>query len=71
MTRTATQETLESIRNFFPPEKRQQHSIQSLVSILLRFIEAADLTTRLDAFVELKEWAVARSPSPAGGAMTR
>jgi site-specific recombinase len=71
MTRRATQQALESIRNFFPPEKREQHSVQSLVSILLRFIEAVDLTTRLDAFVELKDWAVARSPSPAGGGMTR
>jgi site-specific recombinase len=71
MTRTATQQTVESIRNFFPPEKRQQHSVQSLVSILVRFIEAADLTTRLDAFVELKEWAASRSPSPSGGGMTR
>ena len=68
-TATATQQTLE-IENFFPPEKRRKRSVQSLALILKRFIEAGDLSARLDAFVELKEWIAARSPSLAGK-MTR
>ena len=69
-TATAAQQTLE-IQNFFPPEKRQKRSVQSLALLLKRFIEAGDLSARLDAFVELKEWMTARSPSPAGKDLTR
>jgi len=70
-TTTAGPQTLELIQNFFPPEKRHKRSVRSLASVLKRFIEAADLSARLDAFVGLKEWMTARSPSPAGKGMTR
>lgn len=67
----AAQQTLLSIQEFFPPDKRQKHSVQSLVSILKKFIEAADLTARLDAFVSLKDWVTSPKPSPAGKGVTR
>jgi site-specific recombinase len=67
----ATRHTLELVRDFFPPEKRRKRSVQSLISVLRRFIEATDLSTRLDAFVDLKEWVTSLSASPAGGGLTR
>jgi len=70
-TEPATQPTLESIRSFFPAEKRRNYGVQSLISILQRFLEAPDLSTRLDAFVRLKDWVNRRSPSPAGPGLNR
>ncbi len=67
----AAQHALELVRNFFPPERRLQPSVISLASSLERFLGAVDLTTRLDAFTELKEWSASISPSPAGNGMTR
>jgi site-specific recombinase len=71
VTESAAQQTRELIEDFFPTEKRQRYAVQSLASILERFLEATDLSTRLDAFVELKEWVARRSPSPAGHDLTR
>ena len=71
MIEPAAQQTRELIRSFFPSEKRQKYSVQSLVSILQRFLEAPDLSTRLDAFVALKEWVNRHSPSPGGQDQTR
>jgi site-specific recombinase len=62
---------LESIQNLFPPEKRRTPSVRSLISILEKFIGASDLSTRLDAFVELKEWVRTGAASPAANGMTR
>jgi site-specific recombinase len=63
---TAAQQAQELTRNFFPPERRSEHSVESLASILGDFVGAVDLPTRLYAFVALKEWTVGRSSSPAG-----
>lgn len=71
LTTTAELHVRELIRNFFPPETRSERSVDSLASILEQFVGAADLTTRLDAYVDLNEWAADRSPSPAGNGMTR
>ncbi len=71
MTASAAQQARELTRNFFPPEKRSEHSVESLASILGNFVGAVDLPTRLDAFVELKEWTVSRSSSPVGKEVTR
>src|SRR3984957_1238536 len=60
---TAAQQARELTRSFFPPERRSEHSIESLASILGDFVGAADLPTRLDAFVQLKEWTVSRASS--------
>ena len=56
--------TRELIRSFFPPERRAYPSVQSLVTRLMAFIEATDLSARLDAFVKLKEWTASTAPSP-------
>lgn len=60
MTASTSQRTRELIREFFTPERRSEPYVSSLVSLCERFIEAGDLATRLDAFVELKEWTVKR-----------
>jgi site-specific recombinase len=70
-TGSTSQQTLELVKNFFPPKKRQKRGVQSLANILNRFVEAADLSARLDAFVELKEWVTQPSRSPAGQDATR
>src|SRR5215470_11544488 len=67
----ADQPTLKLIRDFFPPESRRKRSVRSLVSILMNFIEATDLSARLDAFVDLRDWVRTRSPSPVGKGVTR
>jgi len=59
------------IQNFFPSERRSEHSVETLVSILEEFVGTLDLTTRLDAFVALREWTTSRSSSPTGNRMTR
>ena len=58
--------TRELIRDCFPPESRTDQSVKSLTARLMRFIEASDLRSRLDAFVKLKEWTAssALSSSP-------
>jgi len=58
-------------QNFFPPEKRRKQSVRSFALLLQNFIGAPDLETRLDAFVELKEWVRGPASSPAGDGMTR
>jgi site-specific recombinase len=71
MTAPATQPARESILNFFPRERRSDRALNSLATILAAFIEARDLNSRLDAFVELKEWTIGRFLSTAGGGVTR
>jgi site-specific recombinase len=66
MMTTAARQARELTLNFFPPERRSEHSVESLASLLGDFVGAVDLPTRLDAFVELKEWTVSRSSSPTG-----
>jgi site-specific recombinase len=68
---TAAQQTRELVRNFFPAERRSSHSVESLASSLADFLGAVNLTTRLDAFVELTGWTTSRSPSPEGKGKTR
>jgi len=63
--------TLEWVQTFFPPENRRKQSVRSLALSLQKFIDAPDLGTRLDAFVELREWVRRRAPSPVGNGMTR
>jgi site-specific recombinase len=71
MTATAAQQARELTRKFFPPERRSEHSVESLASILGDFVGVVDLPTRLNAFVELKDWTVKRTSSRAGKEMTR
>src|ERR1700751_6038808 len=52
-----------TILDFFPPERRKDSSIESLATILKTFVYATDLGTRLDAFIELREWTNVRSRS--------
>jgi hypothetical protein len=42
--------------SFFPSGRRALRAADSLASILENFIRATDLSTRLDAFAELKDW---------------
>jgi hypothetical protein len=63
--------TRDLVLDFFPPVKRAEPSANSLASIFKDFIGAADLTTRLDAFAELKDWTTKIAPSPAGKGVTR
>jgi site-specific recombinase len=67
----AARQTRELVESFFPPDRRSQLSVKSLATSLEKFIGSADLATRLDAFVELKEWSTSHSPLPAGDGMTR
>src|SRR5215469_5717080 len=62
----AVQDARAVILNCFPPEDRNGPGVQSLAVILKDFIYATDLGTRLDAFIDLREWTNARAPSIAG-----
>jgi site-specific recombinase len=64
-------EARELIRSFFPSAERAQPSVESLASILEKFITARDLGTRLDAFAELKDWTTTGSTWPAGDRISR
>jgi site-specific recombinase len=67
----AAHPTRELIQSFFPPEERATPAVKSLAAIVEEFLGAEDLGTRLDAFVELKEWTATRLPSPAGNRTSR
>jgi site-specific recombinase len=45
--------------------------VKSLTARLIRFIEASDLRSRLDAFVKLKEWTASTASSPLGNGVSR
>jgi site-specific recombinase len=55
--------------SFFPSGRRALRAADSLASILENFIRATDLSTRLDAFAELKDW-ISQPPLTSDG-MTR
>ena len=59
--------TRDLVLDFFPAERRSQASANSLAAVFEDFIEAPDLTTRLDAFAELKDWITNNARSPAKG----
>jgi site-specific recombinase len=71
MTALPATRTRDLVLDFFPPEKRSQTSANSLASVFEDFIDAADLTTRLDAFAELKEWITNSAPSHVDKGVTR
>jgi site-specific recombinase len=71
MTTPAAQQAREVVRSFFPPNARAQNSVATLASLLENFIHNPDLATRLNAFIELREWTAVRAPSPLGGSITR
>jgi site-specific recombinase len=54
-------ETRNLVLDFFPSERRTDPIIRALASILNDFIRAPDLRTRLDAFIELRQWITSRS----------
>jgi site-specific recombinase len=56
----------ELVRGFFPIGLRSTPEILSLLAIFEGFIQAGDLSTRLNALVELKEWTELPSLSLAG-----
>ena len=53
----------DEVLSFFPLRVRGNQDVKSLAKILDTFLNAADLPTQLDAFVELKEWTASRKPS--------
>jgi site-specific recombinase len=71
MTVATAPQTKELVLSCFPPERRGAQSAQALASLLNNFIGATELETRLDAFVELKQWVVADGASPGGVGTTR
>lgn len=71
MTALPATRTRDLVLDFFPPERRSQTSANSLASVFEDFIDAADLTTRLDSFAELKNWITNSAPSPADKGVTR
>src|SRR5262249_9600521 len=64
-------ETRELVLRFFPEEARSQEAIAELATRITRFLAARDLSARLAAFVELKEWTVSSAPSPIGPGLSR
>ncbi|UWZ81772.1 site-specific recombinase [Occallatibacter riparius] len=56
MTVSQAVDTHNLILESLPPEMRSDPAINSLVSILERYLNPADLAERLDAFVALKRW---------------
>jgi site-specific recombinase len=71
MTALPATRTRDLVLDFFPPERRSQTSANSLASVFEDFLDAADLSTRLDAFAELKDWITNNAPSPANEGVTR
>ncbi|HEX8817434.1 MAG TPA: hypothetical protein VF753_18205 [Terriglobales bacterium] len=67
----SAKEIREWVTNFFPPEKRSSALVRSLAGDLADFITTGDLSTRLDAFVALKEWTTADLSSPNSRDTTR
>ena len=58
----AGQDVRADVLGFFPPGRRPDLNIQSLVLLLRNFTCAGDLATRLDAFIELKAWTSTDTP---------
>jgi site-specific recombinase len=65
------QQIQELVRSFFPQERRADNSVASLAAILMEFVSAPDLGTRLDAIVALRDWTAVRWPSPGGHGVSR
>src|SRR3974390_655732 len=63
--------TRDLILRFFPPEKRFSADVQSLATLLDRFLSVEGLTSQLNALVELKEWTAKSSTSPLDGTGAR
>ena len=61
-----TRDPREMILEFFPSEHREDPRVESLALIFKDFICGADLGTRLDAFIDLREWTNERTPLIAG-----
>ena len=66
-----TIDTHDLVLGFFGVKDRPDPAAESLASLLADFLIADDLSARLDAFVELKEWASNPSAAPTGMEMTR
>ena len=71
VTSQSAEQTRASIFSFFPATERTQRSVESLASFLNDFIYAPDLPSRLNAFVELREWTAEGTPSPLGDGRNR
>jgi site-specific recombinase len=67
VTSQSDEQTRASIFSFFPATERTQRSVESLASFLHDFIYAPDLPSRLNAFIELREWTTEAAPSPLSG----
>jgi site-specific recombinase len=67
VTSQSAEPTRASIVSFFPATERTQRSVESLASFLHDFIYAPDLPSRLNAFIELREWTTEAAPSPLSG----
>ena len=63
---TPEQKVIISLRSLFPAGTSPRSGADSLAPILAEFIAALDLSSRLNAFVKLKEWTAGSSDSADG-----
>jgi site-specific recombinase len=56
--------TRKLVLSFFPPDDRVNHDVQSLALIFEKLFDAADLSSKLGALVELKDWTAKSGPPP-------
>ena len=71
MEATTRNETQELVLRFFPEEARSQAAIEELATRITGFLAARNLSARLTAFVELKEWTTSSAPSPISQGLSR
>jgi len=70
-TQAAPQQLRESVLSFFPLATRAEQGVEALISSLDDFINAPNLSTRLNACVELMDWISTPTRSSRGGSATR
>jgi site-specific recombinase len=64
-------ESRELVLSFFPQERRSDAAVEDLASLIAKFLAAPDLSARLTAFVEIKDWTASSAPSPMGAGANR
>lgn len=64
-------EPRELVLGFFPQATRTHAAVQTLASLVKRFVTACDLSVRLTALVELKQWTASLEPFPLGSSLSR
>ena len=71
MTTAPATESRELVLSFFPKEMRSDAAAEDLASLIAKFLAAPDLSARLTAFVEIKDWTASSDPSPMGAGANR